>query len=92
MQSVPTYIQLTFYYLNGQTESYKVYDPIDTGLIEQEIQQEMRRYLDRPWWILHLSDRTIYVNVANIYKVEITPSMHLLQGDGVFQNAERLGN
>lgn len=90
MQSEPGRIQLTFYYLNGQTESFNVHDPIDARMIEQEVQQEIRRTLEKHWWILHLPEQTVYINTANVMKVEIRPSMNRIHGEGVFQNAERI--
>jgi hypothetical protein len=90
MHSEPNRLQLTFYYINGQTESFHVYDPTAALTIEQEIQQEMHRILEKHWWVLHLPEQTVYVNTANVFKVEIKPSMHRLQGDGVFPNAERI--
>jgi hypothetical protein len=90
MDTQPSRVQLTLYYINGQTESFNVYDPVDAGAIRQEIQQEMRRTLDQHWWILHLPEQTVYVNTANILKVEIRPSVNRIQGEGVFPNAERV--
>jgi len=83
-------VQLTFYYVNGQTESYYVHDPIEANAIHQEVQQEMRRMLDQHWWVLHLAEQTVYVNTANILKVEIRPSVNRISGEGVFDNAERI--
>lgn len=88
--SEPNRLQLTFYYVNGQTESFLVSDPTSALTIEQEIQQEMRRVLEKHWWVLHLPEQTVYVNTANVLKVEIKPSMHQFQGDAVFPDAERV--
>lgn len=90
METQPAHVQLTIYYINGQTESFNIYDPVEAGAIRQEVQQEMRRTLDQHWWILHLSEQTVYVNTANILKVEIRPSVNRIQGEGVFPNAERV--
>lgn len=92
MQPEAGRIQLTFHYINGQTESYNVYDPIEAGAIQQEIQQEIRRILEKPWWILHLPEQTVYVNTANVLKIEIKPGTPQIQGEGVFANAQRVTN
>ena len=83
-------IQLTFFYTNGEKESFNVYDPVEADMVQQDLQQELRRILDRQWWILHLADQTVCVNTANLVKVEIKPAISRIQGEGVFPNAERI--
>ncbi len=90
MEAEANRIQITFHYVNGHTESFYIHDPVDDGLIRQQIQQEMRRTLEQPWWILHLAEQTVYVNTANVLKVEMCPSVNRIQGEGVFDPAERV--
>lgn len=90
MESQTARMQITFYYVNGQTESFNVYDPIDAHAVQQEVQQELRRIMEKHWWILNLPDQTVCVNTTNILKVEIKPPISRIQGEGVFENAERV--
>lgn len=90
MQSQSSYTQLTVYYLNGQSESFMVYDPVDAERVQQEFQQVVRRLLDRPWWIFHLSDQTVCIHIANVMKVEVKPPLPRLHGEDVFENTERV--
>jgi len=90
MQTQDGYTQITFYYLDGRTESYQVYNLVDSSELEQEIRQEVRRFLDKPWWILHLPEETIFINTANVIKVEMKPSIPELRGEDVFSDAQRV--
>jgi len=90
MQSQDSYTQLTFHYADGRTESYKVYDLMDASEPRQEIQQQMRRFFDKPWWILHLPDETVFIHTANVIKVEMKPPLPQLQGEDVFSQAQRV--
>lgn len=90
MQAPTINAQITFYYTNGETETFNIYDPVEAGLLQQELQQEFRRFLEKHWWILHLPDQTVCVNTANILKIEIKPPINRVQGEGVFANAERV--
>ncbi|MBD1942200.1 hypothetical protein H6F50_07475, partial [Coleofasciculus sp. FACHB-712] len=49
-----------------------------------------RRLLDKSWWILHLPEETVFINTANITKVEVKPPIPHLQGEDVFSNAQRV--
>lgn len=90
MHSESNPIQFTFFYTNGDKESFNVYDPAEADMIQQDLQQEMRRILDRQWWILHLAEQTVFINTANVLKVEIKPTISRVQGEGVFPNAARV--
>lgn len=84
-----SYTQFTFYYLNGHSESFNVFEHQEDQTV-QGLQLEMRRFLERDWWILNLSEQTVMINVANVVKVEVKPVMTQLHGEGVFNNAERI--
>jgi hypothetical protein len=83
------YTQLTFYYLNGQTESFTVPGALDDET-RQDIRIEVRHILQKDWWVLNLAEQTVMVNIANVVKVEVKPALTQLQGEGIFSNAERV--
>lgn len=86
----PEQVQLTFHYVNGQSESFLIYNDVEAGTTRQDLRQEMRRLLDGHWWILKLPEETVVINNANVLKVEIKPPLASLQGEGVLDNAERI--
>ncbi|MBW4648445.1 MAG: hypothetical protein KME06_07060 [Kastovskya adunca ATA6-11-RM4] len=90
MQSQDSVIQMTFHYTDGQSESFYIYDPPNIHDTAQELRQEVRHFLDKNWWILHLQEETVYINTAHVLKVEVKPAIPELQGEGVFSNAERI--
>ncbi|HEY9624952.1 MAG TPA: hypothetical protein V6C78_31785 [Crinalium sp.] len=90
MYSQDTYTQLTFHYVNGQTESFNVYPPIEDDGTQQTFQLEVRHLLRKDWWIVNLPEQTVFINVDNVLKVEVKPPMDQLQGEDVFSNAERV--
>ncbi len=90
MSSQSVNAQITFHYLNGETETFNVYDPVEAQMVQQQLQQEFRRFLEKHWWILHLSEQTVCINTANILRIEIKPAITRIQGEGVFTNAERV--
>ena len=80
--------QITFYYTNGQSESFLVGDLVQGGV--QDIRREIRRFLQDQWWILKLAEETVFINAGNVLKVEIRPPIGELEGEGVIANAERV--
>jgi hypothetical protein len=89
MQSQADYTQLTFYYLNGQSESFIIPDALDDET-RHDLRIEVRHILQKDWWLLNLEEQTVMVNIANVVKVEVKPSLTQLQGEGIFSNAERV--
>ncbi|QYO64083.1 hypothetical protein [Leptolyngbya sp. 7M] len=89
MHSQSDYTQLTFYYLNGQTESFMIPAALEDET-RQDMRIEVRHILQKDWWILNLDEQTVMVNIANVVKVEVKPSLTQLQGEGIFSNAERV--
>jgi hypothetical protein len=83
-------MQITIYYLNGQTEAYTFSQFADPMALEQEVQQEIRRILDKEWWFFHTADQTVCVNRANVSKIELKPAIAQIHGEGVFANAQRI--
>jgi hypothetical protein len=88
MEGQAGYTQLTFYYLNGQTESFTV--PALDDETRQDMRIEVRHILQKDWWIINLEEQTVMINIANVVKVEVRPSLSQLQGEGIFSNAERV--
>jgi hypothetical protein len=84
------YTQLTFHYVDGQTESFNVYAPIEDDGTYQTTQMEIRHLFKKDWWILNLPEQTIFINLDNVLKVEMKPPIAQLQGEDVFSNAERV--
>jgi hypothetical protein len=83
------YTHLTFHYLNGQTESFVVPDVLEDET-RHDLRIEVRHILQKDWWILNLPEQTIMINIANVVKVEVRPTITQLQGEGIFSNAERV--
>lgn len=90
MQSQDNHTQITFHYLDGRSESFNIYEPIDNAETPQGMQLEVRHLLQKEWWIVHLPEQTVFINIANVVKVEMKPSLAQLKGEDVFANAERV--
>ncbi|WP_448561730.1 hypothetical protein [Trichothermofontia sp.] len=86
----PRVHQITFHFVNGQTETFNVYNATELGTSTQELRQDVRRFLREDWWTLHLLDQTVFIHSSNVLKVEIKPRLGGFQGEGVFQDAERV--
>ncbi len=86
----PRVLQLTFYFVNGQTETFNIYTTAEADSPPQELRQDIRRFLREDWWTLHLLDQTVFIHTSNVLKVEIKPRLEGFQGEGVFQDAERV--
>jgi hypothetical protein len=83
-------VQLTFYYRDGQKESFNVYPPIEGDGTQQTLQLEVRHLLKKEWWIVNLPEETVFINLENVIKVEMKPPVTQLHGEDVFTNAERV--
>jgi len=85
-----SYTQFTFHYVNGQSESFNVFEQQEEDPTAQGLQLEMRRFLEKDWWIMNLPEQTVMINVDNVIRVEVKPVMTQLHGEGIFANAERV--
>jgi hypothetical protein len=87
-----TAIQITFHYVNGQSESFSVSSPLDDPetATRQDVQQEIRHFFKEEWWTLKLLDETVFIKASNVLKVEIKPPMTSLEGKGVLSHAQRV--
>jgi len=86
----PRVLQLTFYFVNGQTETFNVYNATELGSTTQDLRQDVRRFLREDWWTLHLLDQTVFIHTQHVLKVEVKPTLEGFQGEGIFQDAERV--
>jgi hypothetical protein len=84
------YTQLTFHYTNGESESFHVYQQPDNPNTQAGMPLEVRHLLKKEWWILNLPEQTVFINVANVTKVEVKPTVLQLKGEDVFPDAERV--
>ncbi|MBV9387654.1 MAG: hypothetical protein JOZ78_14635 [Chroococcidiopsidaceae cyanobacterium CP_BM_ER_R8_30] len=90
MNSQENLTQLTFHFVNGQTESFNVLRVPNAAVTEAEFHQEIRQLLEKPWWILHLPEQTVCIQTANVVKIEVRPPVPKIQGEGVFSDARRV--
>lgn len=90
MQSQDSYNQLTVYYTDGSSESFNIFPPLEEESASEGISLNPRTMMQQPQWILTLPEQTVVINVANVTKVEIKPPQFDLQGEDVFNNAERV--
>lgn len=83
--------RLTFFYLDGQQESYVIVEMAADGGEANwaALQQQIRDRLQGPWCLLQLAEETVTINMANVLKVEINPTLEELQGEGLFANVQR---
>ncbi|GAC1491815.1 MAG: hypothetical protein NVS2B14_04310 [Chamaesiphon sp.] len=82
--------QITFYYLNGETESFNVYNPLHSNTTTQDVRQEIRRFIKEDWWTIKTQEQTIFIKSANVLKVEIKPPIESIEGEGFLAEAERV--
>lgn len=74
--------QLTFHYVDGRNESFTLYETIqssssqstqDSGM--DPFHHQIRHILGKDWWVLHLPDKSILINMDMVVKVEINPPL-----------------
>ncbi|HAX84719.1 MAG TPA: hypothetical protein DCY91_00260 [Cyanobacteria bacterium UBA11370] len=84
MQSQAAFTEITFYYINGETESF------DIPVSSETFAQQLPDLLSQPYITLHLFDQTVIVFTAQIIKVELKPPIPEFQGQGVFSESQRV--
>ncbi|NEQ29501.1 MAG: hypothetical protein F6K04_00605 [Leptolyngbya sp. SIO4C5] len=83
--------QITFYYRDGQVESFSIPQPVgEQATTTSQFQMNTRHLLESHWWILHLPERTVFINTNNVLKVEATPPIPNLHGRDVLPLAEQV--
>lgn len=86
MESQEFVARLTFFYTDGQQESYVI---VESAANLADLQQRIRDRLQAPWCVLQLAEETTMVNTTNVLKVEINPALEELQETDLFPNAQR---
>lgn len=87
----PTYSELTFYYMDGRNETFTVNSSLENpASTQQGFQVQVRHMLKKEWWILHLPEQSVFINVENVIKVEMKPPIAQLHGEDVFMDADRV--
>lgn len=84
MQSQDSFTEVTFHYVNGQTEAF------DIPITPEAFQEELQGLLKQPWLTLHLFDKTVLICTAQVMKVEVKPPITEIQGQGVFSEVQRV--
>ncbi len=84
MQSQDSFTEVTFYYVNGETESFEI------SLTPEAFQQQLSDLLNQPWLTMHLFDKTVLICTAQIMKIEVKPPLTEIQGPGVFPDTQRV--
>ncbi|HCF25806.1 MAG TPA: hypothetical protein DEV81_00965 [Cyanobacteria bacterium UBA11049] len=90
MSSQDAFIQVTFHYINGQTECFNILLHEDETLTVPELQQRILKNLEKPWCMLHLPEQTICIKTDNLLKIEIKPTLREFHGEGVFSDVRRV--
>jgi hypothetical protein len=90
MYSQDGYTQLTFHYIDGRSESFTVYEPIEDATNPAGVHLEVRHLLEKDWWIVNLEEQTVFINIDNVIKVEVKPAIPNIRGEGVFSNADQV--
>jgi len=84
MISQDSFTEVTFHYVNGETESF------DISITPEAFQEQLPGFLSQPWLTMHLFDRTILICTAQVMKVEVKPPITDIQGQGVFSEVQRV--
>jgi len=84
MQSQDNFTQITLHYINGEMESF------DIPMTPEAFSEQLADFLSQPWLTLHLFDQTVLILTAQIVKVEVTPQLPQLEGEGVLSDCQRV--
>ncbi len=84
MQTQDSFTEVTFHYVNGETESFEI------PLTPEAFQQQLPDLLNQPWLTMHLFDKTVLICTAQIMKIEVKPPLTEIQGQGVFPDTQRV--
>ena len=86
MESPEFVARLTFVYIDGRQESYVI---VEAAASLAALQQAIRDRLQAPWCVLQLAEETAIINMANVLKVEINPTLEELQDRDLFPSVQR---
>ncbi len=84
MQTQEYIVQITFYYNDGRIESFHIRP------IGESIEADINQWISKSWCVLNTPDNTVFVNMANILKVEVTPAIGQFSGQDIPFDAQRL--
>lgn len=84
MQSEESFTEVTFKYVNGETESFEI------PVTPEAFRRQLQGLLDQPWLTIHLFDRTLLICTAQVMKVEVKPPILEFQGQAVLPDAQRV--
>ncbi|MBE9129396.1 MULTISPECIES: hypothetical protein [unclassified Coleofasciculus] len=84
MPSPDSFTEVTFHYINGETESFEF------PVTPEAFQEQLPVLLSQPCWTLNLFDQTVLIFTAQVIKVEVKPPLTELQGQGIFTDAQRV--
>lgn len=90
VQSTTSSWEITFYYINGEKETFNIYSSISSDTVNQDVRKEISRLLKEEWWTLKTQEQTIFIKSSNLLKVEIKPPLNSMEGEELFSNAERV--
>ncbi|NEP44381.1 MAG: hypothetical protein F6K35_36230 [Okeania sp. SIO2H7] len=76
--------QVTFYYIDGQTETFSI------PMSPEDFQQQLPSLLQKRWLTFHLIDQTVCLATERVVKFEIKPPISQLQGASVLSDCQRV--
>lgn len=95
--------EITFHYQDGRNESFTIYEPIQPSTPPMDgstnknqanapdpFQQHVRHLMGKAWWVLHLPEKSVLINMDTVVKVEINPPI-VPQADDILANVEGVG-
>jgi hypothetical protein len=88
MDTQENFVQITIYYLDGESEAFNVYAPPEDKAAT--LPNDARSLMQQPFLVFNLPEQTVIVNMANVAKLEVKPPQELLPGENVLNNADRV--
>ena len=89
--------ELTFHYLDGRNESFTLYESLQESSsptpqrdIPDPFQHHVRHLLGKDWWVLHLPEKSVLINMDTVVKVEINPPLSP-QADDIVAQIDSVG-
>lgn len=91
MAEVDRCTEITIHFLDGRNEAYTIYEPVAATEAAGAAQfaDRLPAMLQQSWWILHLGDQTVLINLSNVIKIEVKPGLPHLTGEGVLSQVDR---
>jgi hypothetical protein len=84
MENLESGTQVTFYYLNGEVESFRIL------LSSADFYQQLQKADQVNWLGLHLPDQTVVVSLDKVVKIEVEPPCPELEVEGTFPDSDRI--